>query len=120
VASGRFNVTHVITAGAPIGGTVAALPPTVAVLALENEGDIVPETDGRPNPDRPNVTTATVHHDHGDVASNHDLDQSYVPGASDVAASDNASVRTYLCSIDGFLDGDSATTQRLLITRSFR
>jgi pimeloyl-ACP methyl ester carboxylesterase len=119
IAGGEFNVTHVITAGAPIGGTVGALPPTVAVLALENQGDIVPETDGRPNPDRPNVTTVTVHHDHGAVVPNHDLDQSYLPGASDVEASDNPSVQAYLASIDGFLDGDTSTTQRLLITRTF-
>jgi hypothetical protein len=98
---------------------VGALPPSVAVLALENEGDIVPETDGRTNSDRPNVTTVTVHHDHGDVADNHDLQQSYRPGASDVEASDNPSVRAYLASIDGFLDGDTSTTQRLLITRTF-
>ena len=120
VASGEFNVTHVITAGAPISGIVGALPATVAVLALENRGDIVPDTDGGPNPDRPNVTTVTVHHDHGDVARNHDLDQSYVPGAIDVDASQNASVRAYRQSIAGFLDGDHATTQRFLITRAFR
>jgi pimeloyl-ACP methyl ester carboxylesterase len=116
--SGEFNITHVITAGAPIGGTVGALPASVQILALENEGDIVPEVDGRPNPDRPNITTVTVHHDQGAVGPDHDLQRSYVPGAADVDASDDPSVRTYVQGMRGFLDADQASTSRFLITRA--
>ena len=48
------------------------------------------------NPDRSNVTTVVVHHDHGTIGENHDIAESYIPGAADVDASDNPSIRAYL------------------------
>ena len=116
-ASGEFHISHVITAGSPIGLSVGAVPSRVQVLALENDGDVVPGLDGAPNPDRPNVTTVRLAHDHGDVLANHDLDQSYRPGAEDVDASGNASVRSYLGGLRPFLDAETAQTSRYLITR---
>lgn len=45
-----FNITHVVTAGSPIGRT--DIPADVQVLSLENQRDIVPHLDAAPNPDR--------------------------------------------------------------------
>lgn len=53
----RFNVTEVVTAGAPIARF--DVPDGVHVLAVENSHDLVPQLDGAANPDRVNVTTMT-------------------------------------------------------------
>jgi pimeloyl-ACP methyl ester carboxylesterase len=118
VASGQFNVTHVISAGGPIGAIVGAVPRSVQVLALENDGDLVPEVDGRLNPDRRNVTTATVHENHHDVLANHDLRESYIPGASDVEASKDPSLLAYRAGLNGFLTADDVDSQRFGIRRA--
>lgn len=118
-SSGEFRVSHVITAGAPLGLVAGGIPPRVDVLAMENEGDIVPHLDGATNPDRVNVTTVTLHRGHGEVAADHDLAASYVPGAGDVDASDDASVRAYLAGLDGFLSADSVQTRTFVITRRY-
>lgn len=118
-ATGKFHVRHVITAGAPIGLIAGKVPAGVDVLALENEGDVVPHLDARDNPDRVNVVTVTVHHDHGSVAANHDLDASYLPGARDIDASNNPSTREYLKGLDGFLTASAVHTRRYQITRSY-
>jgi len=118
--TGEFHVDRVITAGAPISATVDRIPRPVQVLALENAGDVVPHLDGQPNPDRPNVTTVTLHHDHGDIGRNHDLTDSYIPGATDVAASSDPSVRAYLGGLMPFLSATTIRTQRFLISRTYR
>ena len=118
VAAGQ-NVTHVITAGAPISGVVKALPSSVQVLALENSGDLVPHVDGSANPDLGNVTTVTLDHDHRSVVDNHALDKSYVPGAADVDASDDPSVRAYLAGLQGQLTATTGTTYTYVVSRGF-
>ena len=118
--TGAFHVTHVITAGAPLGAIAGQVPAQVRVLALENRGDVVPATDGARNPDRVNVTTVTVDHEHDDVIANHDLRASYLAGAADVDRSDNASIRDVLRSAGNFLDADSATTHVYDISRMQR
>jgi pimeloyl-ACP methyl ester carboxylesterase len=118
-ASGEFHVSHVVTAGAPIGLIAGRIPASVDVLALENEGDIVPHLDGAVNPDRVNVTTVTTRRDHGDISANHDLDASYLPGSADVDASDDPSVRAYLAGLGGFLSAESVQTHTYVITRSY-
>jgi hypothetical protein len=118
--TGEFHVGRVITAGAPISATVDRVPNSVQVLALENAGDVVPHLDGQPNPDRPNVTTVTLHHDYGDIGRNHDLTDSYLPGATDVAASSDPSVRAYLGGLVPFLSATTVQTQRFLISRTYR
>ena len=118
-STGEFHVSHVVTAGAPIGLIAGGTPSNVDVLALENDGDVVPHLDGAQNPDRVNVTTATVRHDHGDIAANHDLDASYLPGAADIDASDDPSVRAYLAGIGGFLTADTVRTRTYVITRGY-
>ena len=51
-----YSVKAVVTVGSP----VAAIPhtPGVSSLHIENEPDLVPALDGRPNPDLPHVVTA--------------------------------------------------------------
>ncbi|MFN2320648.1 MAG: hypothetical protein ABR500_13330 [Dermatophilaceae bacterium] len=51
----RFHITHVVTAGAPVGHFVVR--DEVAVLSLEHEDDVVHRADLAANPDRPNWTT---------------------------------------------------------------
>ncbi len=114
-----YDVSHVITAGAPIGQLVGALPHSVQVLAIENADDVVPHLDGAPNPDRSNITTVTVHRGHESVGANHGLDESYVPGAADVDASDDRSIRSYLNGLSGQLGATSATTNTYVVTRGF-
>jgi Lipase (class 3) len=115
--SGEFTVSHVVTAGAPISGVVAALPRSVQVLAIENRGDVVPHLDGGVNPDRGNVTTVTVHHNRDDVLANHDLNQSYLPGAADVQASDDASVRAFLNGMRPVFGATTVATHAYVVTR---
>ena len=118
--TGEFHVGRVITAGAPISATVDRVPNSVQVLALENAGDLVPHLDGQPNPDRPNVTTVTLHHDYGDIGRNHDLTDSYLPGATDVAAGSDPSVRAYLVGLTPFFNATAVRTERFLISRTYR
>lgn len=115
--SGQFHVSHVVTAGAPIGLTVGNLPASVQVLALENHNDIVPHLDGATNPDKVNVTTVTINRGDGAVVHDHSLDRSYLPGAADVAASDDQSVRAFLAGANGFFDASQVQTNRYIITR---
>jgi hypothetical protein len=118
-ASGELHVSHVVTAGAPIGLVAGGVPGDVDVLAIENEGDVVPHLDDAPNPDRLNVTTVTVHHDHGAILPNHDVDASYVAGAADIDASDDPSLRAYLAGLGGFLTARTVRTRKYLITRCY-
>ncbi len=54
-ADRQYRVTHLVTAGAPIGSI--RVPGSVSVLALDNAGDLVPQLDGLDNPSRPNWLT---------------------------------------------------------------
>jgi hypothetical protein len=119
VRSGRFRVTHVVTAGAPIGNVVRELPSSVQLLALENSADLVPECDGAANPDRPNVTTVVVSEQQYSVTGNHDLTESYEPAATAADQSHSASVDAFTGSAAGFLDGSSLQTHAYWITRGF-
>lgn len=117
--TGEFHVSHVVTAGAPIGMVAGGVPSDVDVLAIENDGDVVPHLDDAPNPDRVNVTTVTVHHDHGAILANHNVNASYVPGAADIDASHDPSLRAYLAGLGGFLTATTVCTRRYLISRSY-
>ena len=118
-ATGEFQVRHVVTAGAPIGLIAGRVPAGVDVLALENEGDVVPHLDDAENPDRANVLTVTTHHDQANIEANHDLDASYLPGARDVDAGDDPSVRDYLDGLRGFMTATAVRTHSYLITRAY-
>ena len=120
VASGRFHVTHVITAGSPIGLSVGSLPRSVRVLALENSQDVVPHADGRPNPDLPNVTTVVEPEGDHTVSGDHSIAAAYQPIARDAAASGRRSVRDFLHTARGYFRGESAAAQRFQVLRTER
>jgi hypothetical protein len=115
--SGQFRVTHVITAGAPIGLIADQLPRSVQVLALENRRDVVPHLDGARNPDRVNVTTVVGNRGDGSIVGDHGVRETYVALAGDVDASTNRSVRDFVRSAGGYLDGTSVTTRTYVVTR---
>jgi pimeloyl-ACP methyl ester carboxylesterase len=119
-ASGEFRVRHVVTAGAPLGLIAGNVPASVEVLALENDGDVVPHLDGAENPDRLNVTTVTAHRGYGNVIANHSLDEAYLAAARDLDASDDPSVRDYLRGLVGFLTASTVRTHTYQITRTYR
>jgi hypothetical protein len=118
-SSGTFRVTHVVTAGSPIGAIAARVPSSVQVLALENSADVIPHLDGMSNPDRRNVTTATFERNHRAVEPNHSIEDSYLPGAADVDANGDASIRAFISSASGFFGATDARTARYVITRSY-
>lgn len=76
---GRFNVTHVVTAGSPTARM--PVPSSVAVLALENRYDLVPQLDGRPPPDEANRVTVLLDAQRHDVGRNHAISSTYLPAA---------------------------------------
>src|SRR5205085_7287738 len=87
---GSFAVTHVVTAGSPIGRMT--VPPTVTVLALENRYDVVPQLDGRPSPPDANRVTVLFDAQHHDVGLNHALASAYLPAGAVVDADDDPSL----------------------------
>lgn len=117
--SGRFTITHVITAGSPIALSVGQVPSGVQVLALENKHDFIPHLDGSANPDEPNITTVTVDRGDGTEGDDHSIPDAYLPGAVDAAASGNASVHAFLTSASGYFTASSVTTHTYVITRDY-
>jgi hypothetical protein len=115
--SGEFTITHVVTAGAPIARTVAELPGSVEVLALENGRDVVPHLDGARNPDRTNVTTVVGDRGDGTLVGDHALRETYVPLAADADVTADRSVRDFVRSADGFLCGTHVETRTYVVTR---
>ncbi|MBV9594147.1 MAG: hypothetical protein JO147_10205 [Actinobacteria bacterium] len=115
--SREFNVTHVVTAGAPIGIDLHRLPSRTKVLAFENHRDAVPQLDGEANVERGDVTTVAEDRIGKDLEDDHSLSAAYVPMAADADHSDDPSVRQFVDSAGGFLDGTSVETHRYLIRR---
>jgi hypothetical protein len=110
-----FNVTQVVTAGAPIARSV--VPPSVQVFAMENRYDLVPQLDGDLNPDQPNLTTVTFDGQKGDIGENHSIRETYVPAAKDFPK-DNPSYAAWLGTAQGFMDpNNKSTTSTYQITR---
>ena len=118
--AGGVTVNRVITAGAPISGVVGRVPTSVRVLALENRYDVVPHSDGAPNPDLGNVTTATFGREHGDVGANHGLSQSYLPGAREVQADDDRSIAAFLRDLQPTFEASSVVTSSYVVTRTLQ
>jgi hypothetical protein len=117
VAGGHsYNITHVVTAGSPIGRI--DIPPGVQVLALENQHDIVPHLDGATNPDRPNQTTVTFDSQQGDFGGNHDT-ATYAGNAQQILdGSTNPSIQGFRKSASTFLPvaGSGAVSDYTLYT----
>jgi hypothetical protein len=113
-----FQVTHVVTAGAPTA-QVHGFPPSSHVLSLENRGDVVPLLDGHDNPDSRQQVTVQFDDHETSIAANHAVAH-YVHWAAAADASTDPSVREQLASLryHGFLgSGARATSQVLQVTR---
>ncbi|MCP2243340.1 Lipase (class 3) [Lentzea aerocolonigenes] len=121
--SGGYNVTHVVTAGSPVGRI--DIPGNVQMLSLENKGDIVPHLDAGDNPNTANRTTVTFENQTGSVGGNHDIggyrydeqnpnkprvDQNYVAVAGQLDQSSDPSVRRFLDSAEVFTQGGPKST----------
>jgi pimeloyl-ACP methyl ester carboxylesterase len=118
-ASGEFDVSHVITAGAPIGLTAGAVPSGVQVLALENSPDVVPHLDGRANPDRPNVTTVSGSRGDGTILGDHTVAGAYLPLAADADASSDPSIHDFVASAAGYFRASTVVTHTFQIERRY-
>ena len=97
-----YNVTHVVTAGSPVGSI--DVPNRVQVLSLENKHDIVPHLDARDNPTSANRTTVTFDNQLGNIGNNHDTKLSYLPAGRALDASTDPSVVAFRNSADQFLN----------------
>jgi hypothetical protein len=115
-----YDVTDVVTAGSPTA-QVSGFPVGSHVLSLEQQGDLVPELDGAPNPD--SVEQTTVVFDAGPdagVVAHHGYG-TYEEGAALADTSTDPSVVEAVGSLHehGFLGSDdSVTSQVFQITRA--
>lgn len=110
-----FHVTDVVTAGSPTA-QVDGFPDNSHVLSLEHRGDLVPLTDGAPNPD--SVEQVTVSFDTGMPGAGVEELHGYAPyvaGAAEVDASTDPSVQDQLASLHahGFLGPSIAATSQV-------
>jgi hypothetical protein len=113
-----YNVTHVLTAGAPISGMDVS--DRVQVLSLENRYDLVPHLDGAANPDRPNRTTVVFEARQASVGDNHDTGTAYLPAARALDVATDPSVQAWRDSAAPFLGGGTVQTQVYALSRSPR
>jgi len=111
----EFSVTHVVTAGSPIG--LSELPSSISLLSLENRGDPVPALDAADNPDRRTWLTATVAHGTADVLGKHSID-SYLSGATDFDADRDQAVEDWRSGAADFFDAHSSRTTVFTIGRN--
>ena len=117
---GGYQVTDVVTAGSPTA-QVPGFPSGSHVLSLEQQGDIVPELDGAPNPDSVEQTTVTFDaHPDGGVIAHHSYEV-YEEGAGLVDDATDPSVTDAVASLHdhGFLGaGGQVSSQVFQITRA--
>jgi hypothetical protein len=101
----KFTITHVLTAGAPIGAI--RIPDRIQVLSLEHIDDLVPELDGVRNPVRPSWTTIrtrTPTEPNSQRLTAHRL-ESYRQTAAELERSGVKSIAVWKRSAQGFLSG---------------
>jgi len=55
----------------------------------------------------------------GEIVDDHTIEQSYLPGARDVDASNDPSIRSFLSGASGFFDATRVQTHRYVITRQY-
>ncbi|WP_018157835.1 hypothetical protein [Demetria terragena] len=118
----RFNVTSVVTAGAPTGRI--AVPRDISVLSLEHRQDVVPRLDARNAVDRSNVVRVVLDDSpapgrQGSVASAHHP-LTYARSAQahlDPDAPLDPQLRQWYSNHDDFLNGTAATSYESLIRR---
>lgn len=125
LVSAGYNVTHVITAGSPVGRI--DIPDNVQMLSLENKGDIVPHLDATGNPNTANRTTVTFENQTGNVGNNHSIggyrfdennprkprvDENYVAVAKQLDEGSDPSVRRFMDSTGAFTGGSNESELR--------
>lgn len=115
VSNGQFNVTHVVTAGSPVGRM--PIPDGIQVLSLENSNDIVPHLDAAENPASDNRTTVKFDNQHGTVGGNHQIGGNYADVAHQLDSSTDPSVRRFRESAGVFTGGVSVETHQYHVGR---
>ncbi|PPK67830.1 hypothetical protein V5P93_007172 [Actinokineospora auranticolor] len=110
-----YNITHVVTAGSPVGGI--PIDERVQVLSLENNGDIVPHLDAAENPASDNRTTVKFEHQTGTFGGNHAINGNYTEAAKQLDTSTDPSVRQFRDSAGAFLGGTSVETRQYKVER---
>ncbi|WP_051385893.1 hypothetical protein [Actinokineospora inagensis] len=110
-----YNVTHVVTAGSPVGGI--PVDERVQVLSLENNGDVVPHLDAAENPNSDNRTTVKFDHQTGTAAGNHAINGNYTEAAKELDTSTDPSVVHFRDSASVFFSGQSVETHQYKVER---
>jgi hypothetical protein len=115
--SNGYNVTHVVTAGSPVGRI--DVPSDVQVLSLENRNDIVPRLDATDNPGSPNRTTVTFDNQTGTVGGNHKIETNYAGAAGQLYNGSNPSIDRFKESAAVFFNGndEKSVTQNYKVER---
>lgn len=113
-----YNITDVVTLGAPTAHIEGGFPDGTSVLSLEEHGDVVPLLDGADNADSEQQTTVVFESPTATGLGHHEL-ESYAQGAHAVvgAAEDHPSIAGSLDSLSGFFGIGAAQTQTFQITR---
>lgn len=115
VTGERYNVTHVVTAGSPVGGI--DVPDNVQVLSMENRGDIVPHLDARENPNSDNRVNVVFDNQSGTAGGNHAIQGNYTDAGDQLDASTDPSVRAWMDSAGNFLGGTSVDASKYQVVR---
>ncbi|GLZ37665.1 hypothetical protein [Actinokineospora sp. NBRC 105648] len=110
-----YNVTHVVTAGSPVGGI--EVPERVQMLSLENNGDIVPHLDAAENPASDNRTTVKFDNQSGTIGGNHAINGNYTEAARQLDGSTDPSVVRFRDSAGIFFSGVSVETHQYKVER---
>lgn len=110
----RFTVTHVVTLGSPIGDV--PIPPSVRVLSLEHESDVVPRLDGVANPARPTWTTVTAPAPTLPVPASAHSSLAYGVTAGEVDTSVDPSLSAWAAGLEPFLDGPGVRAEAIEVT----
>lgn len=113
--SGEYRVTHVVTAGSPVGNKesvwVDPKAPT-KLLELEHNSDFVPELDGKQ--DKSGRNSTVYRFGSADLPANaHGAKEYYVPELDRDRFTKNKQVRTYLSGAEEYLaDGEVRRVKR--------
>lgn len=114
-ATGEFSVAQLLTAGSPLG--LSAIPASVAVLAVQNKGDLVPHLAGVDNPRRPNWLTVQGDHGGDSLLAKHAI-SSYLAVATDLDRSQDESLRSWRQQAGQFFDASQVHSQVFQVRRA--
>jgi hypothetical protein len=111
-ANGRWRVTHVLTAGSPIGNKPGML--RTQVLRIENRGDPVPQLDGDREPASPGRSVYAFGSDVrlSRVVHAHVLTSGYLPELASVRFAADPAVRAFTASAAPILHGAAGQPRR--------